>query len=257
MEKGRGEETDLWKERYSRQIPLIGVDGQKKLQRSRVLIAGVGGLGCVLALYTVAAGFGKVILVDNGVVELSNLNRQVLYSTNDIGKSKVEVAKSKLEDLNPNVEVIAVKETINEKNAEDLVREADIVLDGLDNWKGRFALNDAIVKLGKPFVHAGVRGWMGQLLVVLPGRGPCLRCVFPAPPRDEGRVEVIGVTPATLALMEVAEAIKLASSCCPPSIGRVFYVDLQRLEVESIEVHKREGCSCNRDLDPKPYRSRA
>ena len=229
-------------ERYDRQIRIFGVEGQVKLKNTRVLVAGVGGLGSASALYLVAAGFGEVILVDKEKVELSNLNRQILHWTEDVGRHKVESAVEKLKRLNPHVKVKGLPESLNKENVFNLVSQVDLVVDGLDNWETRFLLNEACVKLNKPFIHAGVYGMCGQLMVVIPGKTPCLRCVVSTPPPETKPLPVLGVTPGLLAMLQVMEAIKIVTGCGEPLIGKMLVFNGEDSSFYQVEVGRRKNC---------------
>ena len=233
--------------RYERQIPVIGREGQEKLKQSTVLIAGAGGLGSASALYLAAAGVGRLIIVDPQDVELSNLNRQVLHWTSDIGRAKVESAREKLRRLNPNVEVEAYREELTEELARKLVPRADIVIDALDNWEARFLLNRVCVELGKPFIHAGVEGFYGQMLVVVPGKGPCLQCLLPRQPPSRSGVPVLATTPGVLGLLQATEAIKLLTGVGEPAIGRLIIYDGYSMTFSEVRVRRRPDCPvCSR-----------
>lgn len=235
-------------ERYDRQLRVWGVEAQERLRRSTALVVGVGGLGSPVAMYLAAAGVGRLVLVDPEVVELSNLNRQVLHWTTDLGRAKVESAAEKLRKLNPHVEVVAVRRRIESlEDAVQLVREADVVVDCLDNWRTRFLINEACVRLGKPLVHAAVRGLYGQLMVVKPGEGPCLRCLVPEEPPQEERIPVAGPTPGVLGALEAIEAVKLLTGYGEPLVGKLLVYDGLHGSVDVIAVRKRENCPvCSR-----------
>ena len=235
-------------ERYDRQLRVWGVEAQERLRRSTALVVGVGGLGSPAAMYLAAAGVGRLVLVDPEVVELSNLNRQVLHWTTDLGRAKVESAAEKLRRLNPHVEVVAVRRRIESlEDAVQLVREADVVVDCLDNWRTRFLINEACVRLGKPLVHAAVRGLYGQLMVVKPGEGPCLRCLVPEEPPQEERIPVAGPTPGALGALEAMEAVKLLTGYGEPLVGKLLVYDGLHGSVDVIAVRKRENCPvCSR-----------
>lgn len=229
-------------ERYDRQIKLFGIEAQLKLKKARVMVAGLGGLGCPAALYLVAAGVGKIVLVDRERVELSNLNRQILHWTRDIGELKVNSAAKKLRELNPEVDVEAIPTEINEDTVYDLVSQVDIVIDGMDNWKTRFILNRVCVLQSKPFIHAGVYGMYGQLLVVIPRKGPCLQCVIPELPLEREHPPVLGTTAGILALLEVTEAIKIITGYGEISIGQLILYDGYTMSLSRIKVSRRENC---------------
>lgn len=235
-------------ERYDRQLRVWGVEAQERLRRSTALVVGVGGLGSPVAMYLAAAGVGRLVLVDPEVVELSNLNRQVLHWTTDLGRAKVESAAEKLRKLNPHVEVVAVRRRIESlEDAVQLVGEADVVVDCLDNWRTRFLINEACVRLGKPLVHAAVRGLYGQLMVVKPGEGPCLRCLVPEEPPQEERIPVAGPTPGALGALEAMEAVKLLTGYGEPLVGKLLVYDGLHSSVDVITVRKRENCPvCSR-----------
>ena len=235
-------------ERYDRQIRLFGAEAQERLRDSTVLVAGVGGLGCASSLYLTAAGVGRLILVDFGRVELSNLNRQILYGTEDLGRLKVEAASERLRRLNPEVEVVGMNVRISRDNVSRLVGMADLVVDGMDNWGTRYLLNDECVRQRKPFIHAGVFGMGGQLLVVLPGKGPCLRCVLPSPPAEEGVFPVLGVAPGILGVLQATEALKLITGYGEPSVGRMVVYDGYSMELRAVEVERRGDCEACGEL---------
>ena len=165
----------------------------------KVIVAGLGGLGCSASLYLAAAGVGKIVLVDKGKFKLSDLNRQIFCWTRDIGRFKAEVAKEKLEALNPEIGLEARVARVTENNASDVMGDADVIVDGMDNWRTRFIVNEYCVTQGIPFIHAGVSALHGQMITIVPGRGPCLRCIFPKEPPEVERIPVLGATPAFLA----------------------------------------------------------
>lgn len=234
-------------ERYSRQIDVIGKDGQLKLKKSRVLIVGLGGLGSPVSLYLAAAGVGELILVDHGLVELSNLNRQILYTTRDIGRLKVEVAAERLRELNPNTRVVTYGVRADRELLDDLVSKVDIVIDGTDNWETRFIVNELCVKHGKPFIHAGVQGFYGQLLIVIPGVTPCLNCIIPYKPPDRDRIPVIATTPGVLGLLEATEAIKLITGVGSPALNKLLVYDGLNMRLHEVAVTRNPNCSvCSR-----------
>jgi len=238
-------------ERYNRQIMVWSIEAQEKLKKSTVLVVGAGGLGSAVSLYLTAAGVGRLIIIDPQEVELSNLNRQVLHWTPDIGRQKVESAKEKLENLNPHVKVEAVAEKFTEKNAARLLGQADVAVDAADNWATRFTLNRACVKLGKPFVHAGVRGMYGQLTVVYPGKGPCLRCIIPRTPPEEAPLPVIGALPGIMGTIEALEALKLITGHGKPLIGKLLIFDGNRGETTILTVKRRTNCPVCRTIKVK------
>ncbi|MDR0549360.1 MAG: HesA/MoeB/ThiF family protein [Deltaproteobacteria bacterium] len=207
--------TSFQLELYSRNILVkdIGVLGQKKLLAGRVLIVGVGGLGSPAALYLAAAGVGTIGLLDSDQVELSNLQRQILYANSDLGTLKVDSGAAKLVNLNPNIEVLPIKARLTRDNVLSLLRDFDFVVDGADDFATKFILNDACVNLKIPLVHAGVLGFQGQLTTITPGAGPCLRCLFEAPPPPGAaptcaKAGIVGAVAGVVGSLEALEAIK-------------------------------------------------
>ena len=207
--------TDEQIERYSRHIILkeVGAKGQKKLLNASVLIIGAGGLGAPAAMYLAAAGVGKIGIVDADEVDLSNLQRQIIHSTADIGKPKVKSAKETMNAMNPDVEVVTYHKFVDSTNIRDLIKEYDFVIDGTDNFPAKFLINDACVKEKKPFSHAGIIRFKGQLMTYVPGQGPCYRCVFKNPPPKDAvptckQAGVIGAMGGVIGSLQAMEAIK-------------------------------------------------
>ncbi len=227
--------------RYDRQIRIseIGVEGQSKLKRAKVLVVGLGGLGCAAATYLAAAGVGLLTLFDYELVEPSNLNRQVLHGQDDIGASKPDSAAKKLRQLNPLIEIRALRLKGNYEAFRRLVPEQSVVLDCLDDWEVRFQLNRACVESNIPLVHAGVSGFGGQLLVVIPRKGPCLQCVFPTPPERRAR-PVIGAAAGILGCMQALEAIKVILGI-PPVQGLLLY-DGMLEELDRVSIARKSDC---------------
>ncbi len=230
--------------RYSRQLPILGIEGQKKLKNTRVLVAGVGGLGSVEAIYLAAVGVRKLVLADNDVVELSNLNRQILHWTDDIGKAKPVSAAEKLKKLNPNVEIEVVTEGITRDNVEELLKRVDIVIDGLDNWETRFLIDEAAYRLGKPYVYAGIHGFQGQVTVIVPGETPCLRCVLPPKLKTPSQVPVIGSVVGLVGSIAVTELVKLVTGIGEVAKGKMLVVDAYSMEMFKFELTPRKNCKC-------------
>ena len=244
--------------RYLRQIMVWGGEAQEALASSRVLVAGLGGLGSAASFYLTAAGVGKLVLVDHDWVEKSDLNRQVLHWDRDVGRLKVESAAEKLRMLNPEVEVEPIAEKLSSvEQAVRLVSGVDVVVDCLDNWPSRFLLNEACVRAAKPLVHAAVEGAAGWLTVVKPGEGPCLRCIFPRAPPEKSAIPVIGPLPGVLGAAEAFEALKLLTGFGKPLLGRLFYLDLAEATVETFSLRKRLDCPvCSQQANPSsPARS--
>ena len=203
--------ADEWL-RYTRhiQLPQIGASGQSRLKHSRVLIVGAGGLGSPLALYLAAAGIGNITIVDGDTVEVTNLQRQILFSTNDIGQSKAAIAKAKLHALNPHIHVNAIEQHLSVDNVDGLIGESDLVVDCTDNFATRFLINDRCVQFKKPWVFASIFQFSGQCSLFTP-QSACFRCLFPEPPKDApdcNAAGVVGVLPGLLGTIEANEAIK-------------------------------------------------
>ncbi|ABM80425.1 HesA/MoeB/ThiF family protein [Hyperthermus butylicus] len=230
--------------RYDRQLPLFGIGGQAKLKNVSVLIAGVGGLGSFEAMYLAALGVGRLVLVDADYVDITNLNRQVLYWTEDIGKPKPYPAAEKLRRLNPNVEVVVVRERITPETASRLVKDVDVVIDGLDNWETRLILDEAAYRAGKPYIHAGVYGFQGQVVVVVPGETPCLRCLLPPFLRTPERIIAISPVVGIVAGIVVMELVKLVTGIGRSNKGRMIIVDTYNMEFMNVELKPRKGCMC-------------
>ncbi|KUG22290.1 dinucleotide-utilizing enzymes involved in molybdopterin and thiamine biosynthesis family 2 [hydrocarbon metagenome] len=193
--------------RYSRQLPLIGEEGQEKLKKTKILIAGAGGLGSPIATYLALAGVGCIVIVDSDNVEVSNLNRQTLHWSADVGRKKTVSAKEKLRTINPYVEVETISCTIGETNVNDVVADADLIIDALDNFATRYLLNSVAVLRNIPFFHGAVRGFHGHVMTIIPNQTACLRCVFPQSPPAE-IFPIIGVTPGVIGSIQATEVIK-------------------------------------------------
>jgi adenylyltransferase/sulfurtransferase len=235
--------------RYSRQIilPELGVRGQEQLSRSRVLVVGVGGLGGPVAMYLAAAGIGELGVIDPDQVEASNLHRQVLYRTEDVGEDKVQVAARNLQSLNPNVQVRPLAARLDVGNALEVIAPYDLVLDGTDNFSTRYLVNDACALLGKRNVFASVLRFDGQLTVLGDPAGPCYRCLYPDPP-PPGTVPscaeagVIGVMPGLMGVLQATEAIKLLAGIGTPLVGRLLLVDARRMSFREMRIARRAAC---------------
>jgi molybdopterin/thiamine biosynthesis adenylyltransferase len=237
--------TERELERYDRQIRLFGVEGQNKLKAAKVLVAGVGGLGTAAALYLAAAGVGKLVLVDKDVVELSNLNRQILYTTEDLGKPKAEVAAKRLNSLNPEISVEALTIEINEENAPEIVKGCNVVVDGQDNYATRYALNDACIVHKIPFVHASVHAYEGRLMTILPGKGPCYRCLIPVPPPEAKGFPIIGTVPGTISTLQAIEVIKIVLGIGKLCVGKLLVYDALNMTFYEIKIERNPECpSC-------------
>jgi len=230
--------------RYSRQImiPNWNVEGQLRLKNAKVTIVGVGGLGCPVALYLTAAGVGRITLIDKEKIELSNLNRQILHWSMDIGKFKTFSAIEKLSKLNPLIKFESYEREIEKENIRELIKGSNVVVDCLDNWKTRFILNEACVSERIPLVHAGVHSWYGQITTIMPGKGPCLRCILPKTPKEEEKFPILGVTAGVLGLLEALEAIKIIVGLGNPLIGRILFFDGETSSFQEAKVQRRKGC---------------
>src|ERR687885_831804 len=245
------------KSRYSRHIllPEVGVEGQQKLLDAKVLLLGAGGLGSPTALYLAAAGVGTLGIVDDDDVDLSNLQRQVIHTTDRIGVPKVDSAEEQINALNPDVKVIKHKVRLDASNIMELIRDYDIVVDGVDNFPTRYLLNDASVRLRIPVVSAAILGFEGQLSVFAPYEGPCYRCLFRQPPPAElapscGANGVLGVLPGTMGLLQATEVIKLITGSGDPLIGRLLMYDALAATTTELKVRRDPECPiCSRDPD--------
>ncbi len=235
--------TETEKQRYARQIMLdgFGEEGQEKLRRARVVVAGVGGLGSPAATYLAAAGVGKLRLIDSDTVELSNLNRQILHWGRDVGRNKIDSASDKLRQLNDVIEVEPVVETINDSNVSSLLSGADVVLDGMDNLETRFLLNRAALEMGIPFVHGAVYGFEGRVTTVVPGKGPCLGCIYRGTiPRQKS--PVVGATPGVVGALQAAEAIKYIVGIGELLTGRLLVYDGLRMRFMTLTIKRDPNC---------------
>ncbi len=229
-------------ERYRRQIaiPGFGIEAQKKLSRARVAILGLGGLGSAVSIYLTVAGVGHLKVVDRDKIEKNNLNRQILYTEEDLGKWKAEVAEKKLKEMNSDIEVEGLKEEINEDNIRELIRDADVVVDCLDNFETRFLVNRAVVELNKPFFHGACRAFYGQVMTIIPRVTPCLRCIFPESiPKDRS---IIGVTAGLVGLIEATEVIKYLTGTGECLYGKILIYDATRMSFDIIEVDRNPDC---------------
>ncbi|TMK40981.1 MAG: molybdopterin-synthase adenylyltransferase MoeB [Actinobacteria bacterium] len=262
--KDRGYEVEVpraltteQRERYSRHllIPEVGAEGQQKLLDSSVLLLGAGGLGSPAALYLAAAGVGTIGIVDNDEVDLSNLQRQVIHTTDRIGTSKVDSAEETMRAINPDVRVVKFPTRLGAENIMDVLqaRAWDVVVDGLDNFPTRYLLNDATVRLGIPVVSASILGFDGQLSVFKPHEGPCYRCLYPVPPPVElapscGANGVLGVLPGTMGLLQATEVVKLIVGAGEPLVGRLLLYEALGATFTELKVRRDPDCPvCSRD----------
>ncbi len=236
-------------QRYSRHLimPEVGVAGQKKLKAASVLLIGAGGLGSPLAMYLAAAGVGRLGLVDYDVVDYTNLQRQIIHGTSDVGRPKLESAKARILDINPHVQVDTYQVPLTSANALEILAPYDIIIDGTDNFPTRYLTNDACVLLGKPNVYGSIFRFEGQASVFYAAEGPCYRCLFPEPP-PPGLVPscaeggVLGVLPGTIGAIQATEAIKLIIGQGEPLIGRLLLYDALSMAFDEVRLRKNPNC---------------
>jgi len=234
--------------RYSRQIMMkeIGIAGQKRLCGARVLVAGLGGLGSISSSYLAAAGVGRIRIVDCDTVDISNLNRQLLHWTRDLKRAKVESAAEKLTELNPECEIEAVSRRMDAESAMELCRGSDVIVDATDNLAARKALNMASVRLKIPFIHGAVGGLNGMVTSFLPGRGPCLECLFPADVVG-AKVGILGPTAGIIASIQAMEVIKIIVGAGSSLVGRLLYLYGSDMRWKEITIAKNPSCAvCGR-----------
>ncbi len=236
-------------QRYSRHLimPEVGMAGQKKLKAASVLLIGAGGLGSPLAMYLAAAGIGRIGLVDYDVVDYTNLQRQIIHGTKDVGRLKLESAKETMLDINPHVQVDTYEVPLTSANALEILAPYDVIIDGTDNFPTRYLTNDACVLLGKPNVYGSIFRFEGQLSVFYAKEGPCYRCLFPEPP-PPGLVPscaeggVLGILPGTVGAMQATEAIKLILGIGESMIGRLLLYDALNMEFTEVNLRKNPNC---------------
>jgi molybdopterin/thiamine biosynthesis adenylyltransferase/rhodanese-related sulfurtransferase len=236
--------------RYSRHllIPEVGIEGQQRLLEASILLIGAGGLGSPAALYLAAAGVGRIGIVDDDRVDASNLQRQVLHSTSELGESKAQSARQTLEELNPDVEVVTYEERLTSENVDRILDEDwELVVDGADNFPTRYLLNDASVWHDIPVVHGSIYRFEGQVTVFKPFEGPCYRCLFPQPPPPElapscAEGGVLGVLPGVIGSLQANEALKLALGIGEPLIGRLLLFDALAGSFTEVAVRRDPGC---------------
>jgi sulfur-carrier protein adenylyltransferase/sulfurtransferase len=243
------------RERYSRHllIPEIGLEGQTKLLESKVLLLGAGGLGAPTALYLAAAGVGTLGVVDDDEVDLSNLQRQVIHTTDRIGVPKVDSAEQTITAINPDVKVVKYQTRLDASNIMEIIDGYDVIVDGVDNFPTRYLLNDASVRLGIPVVSASILGFDGQLSVFKPHDGPCYRCLYPVPPPAElapscGANGVLGVLPGTMGLLQATEVVKLVTGAGEPLVGRLLLYEALGATFTELKVRRDPECPiCSRE----------
>ncbi len=235
--------------RYSRHliIPEVGIEGQQKLKAAKVLLIGAGGLGAPLGLYLSAAGVGTIGLVDFDVVDFTNLQRQVIHSTKDVGRNKIDSAAEKMQGINPGLKIIKHETALSSENALDILKDYDLVVDGTDNFPTRYLVNDACVLLKKPNVYGSIFRFEGQATIFATEDGPCYRCLYPEPP-PPGLVPscaeggVLGILPGTIGLIQATEAVKLILGIGDPLIGRLLLYDALAMKFRELKLRKNSEC---------------
>ena len=237
------------RERYLRhlRIPAFGEKGQLKLKSGSALVVGAGGLGSAVLLYLAAAGVGKLGIVDSDVVELSNLQRQILHNTENLGMQKTESAFNRLHALNPHVELKLYPQRFEKQNAEQIMQEFSIVMDGTDNFETRFLINDVCVKLRKTYIYGAINQFHGQVSVFDASKGACFRCLYPYMPSDEvvaanKGVGVVGAVTGIIGSIEALECIKILTGIGNPLNGRMILLDGEQMEFREIQIRKRADC---------------
>ena len=238
--------NDAEKKRYSRQIRLFGEDGQERLLRTSVFIAGAGGLGSVISLYMAAAGFGKIRICDCDTVELSNLNRQILHGNADVGRAKAKSAYESLTGINPEIEVEALLETISEDNIDQLLQGCDIIMDAMDNFPIRYLLNRAALQRKIPLFHGAISGYQGQATTIIPGKTACLACIFPrAPPASV--FPALGSTCGVIGSIQVTEAVKYVTGTGRLLENRLLFWDGLNGCLDEMACERNSTCRECRD----------
>jgi adenylyltransferase/sulfurtransferase len=230
--------------RYDRQMMMKewGVEGQVKLKNARVVVVGSGGLGSPILIYLAAAGVGEIVVVDKEKFELSNLNRQILGWERDVGSAKAVSAAEKLKSMNSDISIIPKVLKISQNNIDDIIENADVVVDALDNWDTRFIVNKACVEKRLPFVHAGIYGLSGQATTIIPGKGPCLRCIIPGKPKDVGVFPVVGATPGLFAMIEVMEVLKILIGFGETLVGKILVFNGEDMSFNKFDVLRNPAC---------------
>ena len=228
-------------ERYERQIPLLGEDGQERIRDANVFIAGAGGLGSPSAIYLAAAGIGKIVITDFDTIDPSNLNRQILHWSDDVARTKIDSAREKLVKINPDVEIEVIAEKIDEDNASELVGGSDLIVDAMDNFRARYLLNKVAIARNIPLFHGAVHGFVGQVTTVIPGGTACLRCIFPDDP-PEGVFPIIGATCGVVASIQVTEVLKYISCTGTLATNRLLFWNGADTTMSEIPVERDPGC---------------
>ena len=230
--------------RYARQwvIPEIGEQGQEKLKRSHVLVAGIGGLGSLSSFYLTGLGIGHLTIVDCGSVQLSDLNRQILYNEKDLGLKKTDVAYEKLSFLNGDISIEPISEEITNRNIFKLIQGVEIVIDGTDNFETRKVLNKACFEKKIPYIYGGIFGFKGKMTTFIPGRTPCIECLYPKQEERGSVVPVVGPIPGLIATLQVLDALKLIIEFGHPLAGKLLSFDGETMAFNYFEIRKRPDC---------------
>ncbi|MBC7128646.1 MAG: HesA/MoeB/ThiF family protein [Thermoplasmatales archaeon] len=226
--------------RYEKQIPILGKEGQEKLKEAKIAVVGAGGLGSAVCFYLASAGFGHIKIIDSDAVELSNLNRQIIHWEEDIGKDKVFSAVEKLRKLNSEVEIVGIKEKISRHNM-DLLKDADAIVDCLDNFESRYILNEACLEYEIPLFHGACRAFQGQATVIIPYKTACLKCIFPKV-RDEKNLPIIGSVAGTIATIQATELIKYIVGIKPSLENKLLIYDAHFLSYYLVDLEKNKNC---------------
>ena len=236
-------------QRYKRHLMLsqVGEEGQQKLKNSRVLVVGAGGLGSPVTMQLCCAGVGTIGIMDFDTVDVSNLQRQLLYTEADVGKSKVQVAKKRLNAMNSEVDVICIEDKLEESNAEKIFEKYDIIVDATDNFDARYLISDTCVKLNKPHIYGAIYEFYGQV-AILGGNGPCLRCLNPQPPKageviEAKNVGVLGAVPGVVGSMQACETLKLILGIGTNLKGRMIFIDMLNMTFDDVKIPKYPGCT--------------
>ncbi len=229
------------RERYDRQILLLGEDGQERIRDARVFIAGAGGLGSPVAIYLAAAGIGRITIADFDTVDPSNLNRQILHWSDDVLRMKIDSAREKLAKINPDVEIEVISEKIDENNVSKLVGGSDLIVDAMDNFRARYLLNKAAIVRNIPLFHGAVHGFDGQVTTIIPGETACLRCIFPDDPL-EGVFPIIGATCGVVASIQVTEVLKYISCTGTLAANRLLFWNGADTTMSEIQVERDPEC---------------
>jgi len=227
--------------RYERQIRIFGADGQERLKNAKVFVAGAGGLGSAISIYLAAAGIGGIRIVDHEKIELSNLNRQILYCDEDVGREKAASAEEKLKKINPDVSLEAISETIEENNVLELVDDFDLIVDAMDNFHTRYLLNRTAIVKNIPFFHGAINGLYGQATTIIPGKTACLRCIFPEPPLSM-TFPVVGATCGVIGCIQVTEIVKYIVKMGSSLENRLLLWDGLNAKIDEIEIERNPSC---------------